>query len=129
MRKGQVGLITTLSLAALLLGGTVLLRQTAVSAATKAEGVVQRPPKSAKGLPTALPLEIQPLVYHGHIVEIKGRTEPEATVLINGERVPLVLGDGSFTFFAYVPARNFRITITAQNRNGATKTLQQDTEE
>ena len=71
----------------------------------------------------AIPLTLLDVIRRGRIVEIKGRTEPEASVLINGERIPLVLEDGSFTYLTVGPEGPFPVTITAQNRHGETKTI------
>lgn len=71
----------------------------------------------------ALALEIEPFFQHGHVIEIKGRTEPGARVMVNGEEVPLVGNDGSFDYFTSpFPNGENVITITAQNARGAVNT-------
>jgi urease accessory protein UreE len=71
-------------------------------------------------------LEIQPFVQHGHILEIRGKTETGARVMVNGEEVPNVDSDGSFMFFTHpLPDGENTITITAQNARGGVRTKQQ----
>ncbi len=66
-------------------------------------------------------------VQHGKVIEIIGRTEPGATVLVNNEPVFNVAPNGSFKHFTQ-PLPNTgpnRITITAQNSAGKLATLRQ----
>ncbi len=71
-------------------------------------------------------LELEPLLQHGHVVEIKGRTESSAKVTVNGQEVPDVKPDGSFSYFTSpLPYGENVITITAQNTRGGVKTKQQ----
>lgn len=72
-----------------------------------------------------LPLMVEKYVQHGRVIEIVGRTEPGATVLINNEPVFDVAADGSFKHFtAPLPAvGSNQITITAQNSKGKIATL------
>ena len=57
------------------------------------------------------------------MIEIKGRTEPGARVMVNGEEVPLIGKDGSFDYFTRpLPNGENVITITAQNAKGAVNT-------
>ena len=78
----------------------------------------------AKGAPdVGLALELEPFFQHGHVIEIKGRTEPGARVMVNGEEVPLVSNDGTFDYFTSpLPNGENVITITAQNAKGAVNT-------
>lgn len=72
-----------------------------------------------------LPLELQPFIQHGHMIEIRGRTDPTARVMVNGFDVALINSDGSFSFITKpLPAGDNVITITAQNSKGASKTEQ-----
>jgi len=74
----------------------------------------------------AIALDIQPLVQHGHILEINGKTEAGARVMVNGEEVPNVEADGSFRYFTHpLPDGDNTITVTAQNARGGVKTKQQ----
>jgi len=77
--------------------------------------------KGAEG--AGLALDLEPFFQHGHVIEIKGRTEPGARVMVNGEEVPLVGSDGSFDYFTSpLPNGENVITITAQNAKGAVNT-------
>jgi hypothetical protein len=72
-----------------------------------------------------IPLELSPLVQHGHVIEIKGKTETSARVMVNGQEVPALASDGSFQYFTPpLPNGENLITITAQNTRGGVKTLQ-----
>jgi len=65
-------------------------------------------------------LELDNLILHGTRVEIVGRTEPGARVMVNDEPVFAVLQDGSFKHitqpFSSTGANH--ITVTAQNAKG-----------
>ncbi|OFV93721.1 MAG: hypothetical protein A3F68_11395 [Acidobacteria bacterium RIFCSPLOWO2_12_FULL_54_10] len=64
-------------------------------------------------------------VQHGKVIEVIGRTEPGATVMVNNQQVFNVAPDGSFKHFT-PPLPNSGqnlITITAQNRQGKVATL------
>ena len=79
--------------------------------------------KGPENIPIAL--ELAPLVQHGHVIEIKGKTESTARVMVNGQEVPVVGGDGTFQYFTPpLPNGENLITITAQNTRGGVKTLQ-----
>jgi hypothetical protein len=70
-------------------------------------------------------LLVDKYVQHGRVIEIIGRTEPGATVLVNNEPVFNVLPNGSFKHFT-APLTNVgpnQITITAQNSKGKIATL------
>lgn len=73
-----------------------------------------------------LMLELQPFVQHGHVIEVRGKTEPNARVMVNGQETPLVREDGSFQFFTPpLPNGENRITVTAQNAKGRVNTKTQ----
>lgn len=73
----------------------------------------------------SLALELLPLVQHGHVIEVKGKTEASARVLVNGQEVPLVRADGGFQYFTPpLPNGENLITVTAQNARGGVKTVQ-----
>jgi hypothetical protein len=73
----------------------------------------------------ALPLDLQQLQQHGHVIEVRGRTEAGAKVMVNGQEVPAVNGDGSFTFLTPpLPTGENVITVTAQNSKGGVNTQQ-----
>lgn len=69
-----------------------------------------------------IPLEIEAFSQHGHVIEIKGHTEPGARVLVNGQEA-IVDSDGSFRHFTNpLPTGDNYITITAQNQKGGVST-------
>jgi hypothetical protein len=72
-------------------------------------------------------LEVDRYVQHGKVIEIIGRTEPGATVLVNNEPVFNVAPNGSFKHFTQpLPSTGpNRITITAQNSAGKIATVRQ----
>lgn len=66
-------------------------------------------------------LEIANPELHGNVVEISGRTEPGAALIINGEPVADIRPDGSFKYFTSSLARGSQtVVITGQNRRGGT---------
>jgi hypothetical protein len=68
----------------------------------------------------ALDLE---LVQLGHVIEVKGRTEPNARVLVNGQEA-VVSSDGSFHHFTNpLPTGENIITVTAQDAKGGVNTI------
>jgi hypothetical protein len=67
-------------------------------------------------------LEVDGTELHGNVVEIMGRTEPGAALIIDGESVADIGSDGHFRFFTQPMARGSQvIVITGQNRRGGTK--------
>jgi len=73
----------------------------------------------------AIDLELDPLVQHGQVIEVIGRTEIGARVMVNGQEVPFVGNDGKFHYFTPpLPEGETTITITAQNARGGVNTLQ-----
>ena len=71
-------------------------------------------------------LGIDPLIQHGHVIELTGKTEAGARVMVNGHEVPVIAGDGSFHYFMPpLPSGESIITITAQNTRGGVNTQQQ----
>jgi hypothetical protein len=74
----------------------------------------------------AIDLEIDPLIQHGHVIEVTGKTELGARVMVNGHEVPIVTTDGSFHYFTPpLPTGESLITVTAQNSQGGVNTKQQ----
>jgi len=66
-------------------------------------------------------LEVGGTELHGNVVEISGRTEPGAALIINGEAVADIRGDGTFKYFTAPLARGSQtIVIMGQNRRGGT---------
>jgi hypothetical protein len=82
--------------------------------------IVVRAPDSV-----SVPLELEPFIQHGHVIEVKGKTDPSARVMVNGREVPLIQADGAFSFFTPpLPNGENVITVTAQNAKGGVKTQQ-----
>ena len=71
-------------------------------------------------------LELDPFIQHGRVIELSGKTEVGARVMVNGHEVPVIAGDGSFRYFMPpLPNGESVITITAQNAKGGVNTQQQ----
>ncbi len=71
-------------------------------------------------------LELEPMIQHGHVIEIRGKTEPNARVMVNGQEVAVIASDGKFYHFTNpLPTGMNVITITAQNRKGGVNTKTQ----
>ena len=73
-----------------------------------------------------LSLEISALTQYGRMIEVRGKTDPGAHVFVNGQSVPLVAPDGTFSHFTgkLAPGENV-ITVTAQNAKGGVNTKTQ----
>jgi len=66
-------------------------------------------------------LDVDDTELQGNVVEVIGRTEPNAALIINGEQVADISSDGHFRFFTQPMTRgNHTIVITGQNRRGGT---------
>jgi len=66
-------------------------------------------------------LEVASPELHGNVVEISGRTEAGAALIINGEPVADIRPDGSFKYFTSSLSRGSQtVVITGQNRRGGT---------
>jgi hypothetical protein len=73
----------------------------------------------------AISLDLDPFIQHGHVLELTGKTEVGARVMVNGREVPLIGTDGSFHYFTPpMPQGESVITVTAQNAKGGVNTLQ-----
>lgn len=74
----------------------------------------------------AIALDLDPLIQHGHVIELTGKTEAGARVMVNGHEVPVIGGDGTFHYFMPpMPTGESVITITAQNSKGGVNTQQE----
>lgn len=70
-----------------------------------------------------LSLDLDPFIQHGHVIEVTGKTETGARVMVNGREVPIVAEDGSFHYFTPpLPNGENMITVTAQNSKGGVNT-------
>ncbi len=73
-----------------------------------------------------LALDLDAFVQHGHVIELSGKTEAGARVMVNGREVPMVSDDGSFHYFTPpLPNGENLITVTAQNSKGGENTHQE----
>jgi hypothetical protein len=95
--------------------------------ATDAEKRVSAPSDTFKftlatqGKGQEMMLEVGSTELHGNVVEITGRTEPGAALIINGEQVADIRGDGVFKYFTAPLSRGSQtIVLTGQNRRGGT---------
>jgi hypothetical protein len=82
---------------------------------------VARPTGAAVGSGPPPPLTIDTMDVRANILQIKGRTEPGATVTVNGQRVD-VQGDGSFNEFIQLAKLGRQIVVVkAVGINGGEK--------
>ncbi len=73
----------------------------------------------------AIDLELDPFIQHGHVIEVTGKTQVGARVMVNGREVPMVTTDGTFHYFTPPLATGEAvITITAQTAEGGVNTQQ-----
>ena len=75
----------------------------------------------AQGKAQEMLLVVDSTVLHGNVVELIGRTEPGAALIINGETVVGIRPDGHFRYFTQpLPRGSHEMAITGQNRRGGT---------
>jgi hypothetical protein len=73
----------------------------------------------------AIDLELDPFIQHGHVIEVTGKTQIGARVMVNGREVPMVTTDGTFHYFTPPLATGEAvITVTAQTADGGVNTQQ-----
>jgi hypothetical protein len=73
----------------------------------------------------AIDLELDPFIQHGHVIEVTGKTQIGARVMVNGREVPMVTSDGTFHYFTPPLATGEAvITVTAQTAQGGVNTQQ-----
>lgn len=74
-----------------------------------------------QGKAQEMQLEVDDTELHGNNVEVIGRTEPGAALMINGAQVADIKQDGRFRYFTAPMTRGSHdIVITGQNRRGGT---------
>ena len=79
--------------------------------------------RSCPKVPGTLALELGDFVQLGHVIEVKGHTEPNARVMVNGQEA-VVGSDGAFHHFTNpLPTGENLITVTAQNTKGGVNTV------
>jgi hypothetical protein len=75
----------------------------------------------AQGKTQDMLLEITGTQIHGRVVEIIGKTEPGAALLVNGQPVPIIAPDGTFRHFTEpLEPGQHTIVIIGENRRGGT---------
>jgi FecR protein len=74
---------------------------------------------------SAIELDLDPFIQHGHIIEVTGKTQVGARVMVNGREVPMFSADGTFHYFTppLTPGEAV-ITVTAQTAQGGVNTQQ-----
>jgi hypothetical protein len=73
----------------------------------------------------AIELDLDPFIQHGHIIEVTGKTQMGARVMVNGREVPMLSGDGTFHYFTPpLTTGEAVITVTAQTAQGGVNTQQ-----
>jgi len=73
----------------------------------------------------SIALDLDPFVQHGHVIEVTGKTQVGARVMVNGSEVPLVNSEGEFHYFTPpLPSGEAVITVTAQTAAGGVNTQQ-----
>ena len=73
----------------------------------------------------AIALDLDPFIQHGHIIEVTGKTQVGARVMVNGREVPMFSADGTFHYFTPPLAQGEAvITVTAQTAQGGVNTQQ-----
>jgi len=76
---------------------------------------------AAQGRGEEMMLDVEGTQLHGNVVEVIGRTEPGAAIIINGMQVANIQPDGRFRHFTAPMGRGSQtIVITGQNRRGGT---------
>src|SRR5438045_1007188 len=109
--------VVLLAIAAVWLRGTSGLRPVRVQH-QPFRPVVQR---AAQAPPTPK-LVINDVRQTGQVVELKGTTECDAALMINGERVPLIFDNCGFKHFVLLPDGPSKIAVTAQGPGGGVNT-------
>jgi quercetin dioxygenase-like cupin family protein len=73
----------------------------------------------------AIELDLDPFIQHGHVIEVAGKTQVGARVMVNGREVPMISTDGSFHYFTPpLSTGEAVITVTAQTAQGGVNTQQ-----
>ena len=73
----------------------------------------------------AIDLELDPFIQHGHVIEVTGKTQIGARVMVNGREVPMIATDGTFHYFTPpLQTGEAVITVTAQTSQGGVNTQQ-----
>src|SRR6204780_1793690 len=70
----------------------------------------------SKGKQTeSIDLDLDPFIQHGHVIEVTGKTQVGARVMVNGREVPMISTDAPFHYFPPpLTTGEAVITVTAQ---------------
>ncbi|MGA7919714.1 MAG: hypothetical protein WCA38_08575, partial [Candidatus Acidiferrales bacterium] len=78
---------------------------------------------AVQGKEQEMTLDIDSTELQGNVVEVIGRTEPGAALIVNGEQVASIQADGHFRHFLPAMTKgSHEIVISGQNRRGGTAT-------
>jgi hypothetical protein len=78
---------------------------------------------AAQGKEQEMLLTVDDTELSGNVVEVVGRTEPGAALIINGDQVADISRDGKFRYFTQpMTSGSHTLVITGQNRRGGTAT-------
>jgi hypothetical protein len=83
---------------------------------------LQRISQRVASAPPTPKLHITEVRQTGQVVELKGTAECDATLMINGERVPLIFDQCGFKHFLLLPEGPSTIAVTAQGPAGGVNT-------
>ena len=79
-------------------------------------------PAAQRLAPPTPKLQISAVVQNGQVVEIKGTADCNASLMINGERVPLIFEHCGFKHFMLLPDGPSTVAVTAQGPAGGVNT-------
>jgi hypothetical protein len=97
-------------------------RHTVRSGAIVEAGAQFASPTGHSSMPT---LHITAIVQHGHIVEIRGSTDPGPIVMINGQTASTLFDGNAFRhFLGPLPSGTSIISVTSQDQQGGVNTQQ-----
>jgi hypothetical protein len=78
---------------------------------------------AAQGKEQEMLLTVDDTELSGNVVEVVGRTEPGAALIINGDQVADISRDGKYRYFSQpMSSGSHTLVITGQNRRGGTAT-------
>ncbi len=108
MQNRKNCLLLFLAVVALLIGvANLFTRPAKAETAQTARMVATSPPARP-----VTKLRVDQAARRGEMVEVIGQTDPDAEVTINGNAVPYVAKDGSFSYFLRLPAPDKSTTVT-----------------
>jgi hypothetical protein len=77
----------------------------------------------AQGKTQEMLLDVQSTQMHGRVVELIGKTEPGAALIVNGQPVANIAADGTFRHFTepLEPGEHTLVVIGSNRRGGTAK--------